>query len=62
MKEHYASYEPMLRTMNSKYEVAMKQTMLSKLERDRAVGQAQGLQNTLKTLQRVQTSKSGECE
>lgn len=39
LKEHYASYEPTLTTLKQKYEVALKEKMLTKLERDRAVGQ-----------------------
>ena len=44
MKQHYASYEPTLKALQNKYESAMKEKMLTKLERDRAVGQIQGLQ------------------
>ncbi|EDO33837.1 predicted protein [Nematostella vectensis] len=47
LKKHYSSYEPTLVTLKHKYEVAMKEKMLTKLERDRAVGQVQGLQSTL---------------
>jgi len=45
MKQHYASYEPTLKALQQKYETAMKEKMLTKLERDRAVGQIQGLQS-----------------
>lgn len=45
MKQHYASYEPTLKTLQTKYENAMKEKMLTKLERDRAVGQIEGLQS-----------------
>ncbi|KAL9966119.1 hypothetical protein ACROYT_G024139 [Oculina patagonica] len=47
LKKHYSSYEPTLQTLKHKYEVAMKEKMLTKLERDRAVGQMTGLQTTL---------------
>ena len=50
LRAHYAAYEPTLRQLKQKYESAMKEKMLSRLERDRAVGQVQGLQATLKNL------------
>jgi WD40 repeat protein len=37
-KNHYQSYPPALEEMRQKYEVALKEKMLIKLERDRAVG------------------------
>ncbi|XP_065052779.1 sperm-associated antigen 16 protein-like [Rhopilema esculentum] len=51
LKQHYASYEPTLKTLKHKYEVAMKEKLLTKLERDRAVGQVQGLQSTLSQIE-----------
>eukprot|EP00112_Aurelia_sp_Birch-Aquarium-sp1_P019591 Seg4873.1 transcript_id=Seg4873.1/GoldUCD/mRNA.D3Y31 product="Sperm-associated antigen 16 protein" protein_id=Seg4873.1/GoldUCD/D3Y31 len=51
LKQHYASYEPTLKTLKHKYEVAMKEKLLTKLERDRAVGQVQGLQSTLSLIE-----------
>ncbi|XP_070536326.1 sperm-associated antigen 16 protein-like [Ptychodera flava] len=53
LKKHYTAYEPTLKQLKHKYEVAMKEKMLSKLERDRAVGQVVGLQSTLKNLESV---------
>ena len=50
LRTHYASYEPTLRQLKQKYESAMKEKMLTRLERDRAVGQVQGLQSTLQSL------------
>ncbi|XP_029187865.2 sperm-associated antigen 16 protein-like [Acropora millepora] len=44
LKKHYSTYEPTLQTLKHKYEVAMKEKMLTKLERDRAVGKMTGLQ------------------
>ena len=35
LKKHYESYEPTLKQLQHKYEVAMKEKMLTKLERDR---------------------------
>lgn len=51
LKTHYGSYEPTLQQLRQKYENAMKEKMLTKLERDRAVGQIAGLQSTLKSLE-----------
>jgi len=46
LKQHYESYEPTLKALRNKYEAAMKEKMLTKLERDRAVAQIEGLQST----------------
>ncbi|KAJ6665308.1 hypothetical protein lerEdw1_004357 [Lerista edwardsae] len=51
LKTHYSSYEPMLRQMNEKYQVLLREKMLTSLERDRAVGQITGLQATLQSLE-----------
>ena len=56
LKKHYSSYEPTLRELKQKYETAMKEKMLTKLERDRAVGQVQGLKNTLKSVEHHSTA------
>jgi len=58
LKQHYASYEPTLQTLKHKYEVAMKEKLLTKLERDRAVGQVQGLQSTLSQIEVNQNTLS----
>uniref|UniRef100_A0A8D2LYH4 Sperm-associated antigen 16 protein n=1 Tax=Varanus komodoensis TaxID=61221 RepID=A0A8D2LYH4_VARKO len=39
LKTHYASYEPMLRQLHEKYEILLREKMLTSLERDRVVGQ-----------------------
>ncbi|XP_026528922.1 sperm-associated antigen 16 protein [Notechis scutatus] len=51
LKTHYALYEPMLRQLNEKYEVLLREKMLTSLERDRVVGQITGLQATLQSLE-----------
>uniref|UniRef100_A0A8D0EUB8 Sperm-associated antigen 16 protein n=1 Tax=Strix occidentalis caurina TaxID=311401 RepID=A0A8D0EUB8_STROC len=38
LKAHYASYEPVLKQLTEKYQTALRQKMLTSLERDRAVG------------------------
>ncbi|KAJ7996715.1 hypothetical protein DPEC_G00239890 [Dallia pectoralis] len=47
LKKHYESYEPALKQLSDKYQVALKQKMLISLERDRASGQANSLEATL---------------
>ncbi|POI22314.1 hypothetical protein CIB84_013939, partial [Bambusicola thoracicus] len=51
LKAHYASYEPVLKQLTEKYQSALRQKMLTSLERDRAVGQVTGLQAILRNLQ-----------
>ena len=60
LKKHYSSYEPTLRQLKQKYESAMKEKMLTKLERDRAVGQVQGLKNTLRNMEQQRSSSGFE--
>ena len=62
LKNHYASYEPTLRQLKQKYETAMKEKMLTKLERDRAVGQVQGLQSTIRNMDSIKNGQSSTCE
>nr|KAG5692362.1 hypothetical protein BaRGS_007975 [Batillaria attramentaria] len=50
LKRHYVQYEPTLQQLKGKYEIAMREKMLARLERDRAVGQVSGLQSTLKSM------------
>lgn len=60
LKEHYSKYEPMAEELKQKYDTALKEKMLSKLERDRAVAQLGGLQSTIKTMQSYKlSSKNG---
>ncbi|XP_070588307.1 sperm-associated antigen 16 protein isoform X14 [Erythrolamprus reginae] len=51
LKTHYALYEPMLRQLNEKYEILLREKMLTSLERDKVVGQITGLQATLQSLE-----------
>ncbi|XP_064643835.1 sperm-associated antigen 16 protein-like [Lineus longissimus] len=60
LKKHYESYEPTLRQLKHKYEVAMKEKMLTKLERDRAVGQVTGLQTTIQSMEKYKGSRIKE--
>merc|ERR1719156_68663 len=47
VKRHYEQYEPTLTELRHKYEVAMKEKMLMRLERDRFVSKAETLQKQL---------------
>ncbi|CAI5761716.1 Hypothetical predicted protein [Podarcis lilfordi] len=68
LKTHYASYEPLLKQLNEKYEILLREKMLTSLERDRVVGQITGLQATLRSLEsgsyiQIPVTKAGrKCE
>ncbi|KAJ3061445.1 Sperm-associated antigen 16 protein, partial [Podochytrium sp. JEL0797] len=49
LKKHYETYEPTLKTLQSRYEAAMKEKMLIKLERDRLVGKLAVLESAVVT-------------
>lgn len=51
LKKHYEQYEPTLTELRHKYEVAMKEKMLMRLERDRFMSRAESLDKQLKQLQ-----------
>ncbi|KAJ3195929.1 Talin-1 [Irineochytrium annulatum] len=48
LKKHFESYEPTLKTLKNRYEVAMKEKMLTKLERDRLATKLQTLDTAVK--------------
>ncbi|XP_041056951.1 sperm-associated antigen 16 protein [Carcharodon carcharias] len=51
LKKHYASFEPTLSKIKEKYNTAMKQKMLTGLEKDRALVQVSGLQAALRAIE-----------
>eukprot|EP00928_Gymnodinium_smaydae_P047253 TRINITY_DN31522_c0_g1_i1.p1 TRINITY_DN31522_c0_g1~~TRINITY_DN31522_c0_g1_i1.p1 ORF type:complete len:627 (+),score=127.17 TRINITY_DN31522_c0_g1_i1:232-1881(+) len=51
LKKHYEQYEPTLTELRHKYEVAMKEKMLMRLERDRFLSKAESLQKQLTQVQ-----------
>jgi WD40 repeat protein len=51
LKRHYEQYEPTLTELRHKYEVAMKEKMLMRLERDRFLAKAESLQKQLNQVQ-----------
>uniref|UniRef100_A0A6U4DU09 Uncharacterized protein n=1 Tax=Phaeomonas parva TaxID=124430 RepID=A0A6U4DU09_9STRA len=54
LKKHYKSYEPLLKELRHKYETAMKEKMLVKLERDRMKARVGVLETQLASLQEQQ--------
>ncbi|XP_072817431.1 sperm-associated antigen 16 protein isoform X3 [Vicugna pacos] len=60
LKLHYASYEPTIRVLHEKHHTLLKQKMLTSLERDKAVGQIYGLQETLKHMEIGHSSHAPE--
>ena len=55
LKNHYSNFEPMLQMMRAKYETAMKEKMLMKLERDRLASRAGALEAQLRQLESGRT-------
>ncbi|KAH9588540.1 Sperm-associated antigen 16 protein, variant 3 [Schistosoma haematobium] len=53
VKEHYAEYEPILRLLRQKYETAIKEKTLHRIERDKAMNQVEGLRHALTSLQKL---------
>jgi len=51
LKRHYEQYEPTLTELRHKYEVAMKEKMLMRLERDRFLSKSESLQKQLTQVQ-----------
>ncbi|KAJ3378778.1 Sperm-associated antigen 16 protein [Lobulomyces angularis] len=51
LKTHYENYEPTLKILQHKYEISMKEKMLTKLERDRLASKIVGLENSGATKQ-----------
>ncbi|TPX65192.1 hypothetical protein SpCBS45565_g05353 [Spizellomyces sp. 'palustris'] len=52
LKKHYESYEPMLKALQVKYETAMKEKMLTRLERDRLAGKVVQLESAARNIDR----------
>ncbi|XP_012935784.1 sperm-associated antigen 16 protein [Aplysia californica] len=60
LKRHYSQYAPNMEALKARYEAAMKEKMLANLERDRAVGQVNGLQSTIKSMEGFHGSANKE--
>ncbi|KAL5035595.1 hypothetical protein BDV3_005487 [Batrachochytrium dendrobatidis] len=48
LKKHYENYEPTLKQLQHKYEIAMKEKMLTKIERDRLISKVVTLEDSVK--------------
>merc|ERR1719482_896065 len=59
LKRHYEQYEPTLTELRHKYEVAMKEKMLMRLERDRFLSKAESLQKQLTQVQHEFKDEAG---
>lgn len=57
LKQHYANYEPVLQALKAKYEQAMKEKMLMRLERDRMKTKVEALEAQLKTWEQLSGDK-----
>ena len=51
LKTHYEGYEPTLEALKNKYELAMKEKMLMRLERDRMASRVEGLEAQIRALE-----------
>ena len=51
LKNHYSNFEPMLQMMRAKYETAMKEKMLMKLERDRLASRVAALEAQMRQIE-----------
>lgn len=51
LKNHYEGYEPTLEALKNKYELAMKEKMLMRLERDRMSSRVEGLEAQIRALE-----------
>jgi len=62
LKRHYEQYEPTLTELRHKYEVAMKEKMLMRLERDRFVTKAESLDEQLRQMMAEKKDGDGILE
>ena len=52
LRKHYSQYEPTIKELRHKYEVAMKEKMLMRLERDRLSSKVEGLEKRVESYQK----------
>eukprot|EP00306_Pavlova_sp_CCMP459_P009027 CAMPEP_0185182896 /NCGR_PEP_ID=MMETSP1140-20130426/1640_1 /TAXON_ID=298111 /ORGANISM="Pavlova sp., Strain CCMP459" /LENGTH=603 /DNA_ID=CAMNT_0027748867 /DNA_START=26 /DNA_END=1834 /DNA_ORIENTATION=+ len=60
LKKHYEDYEPTLAAMRKKYEAAMKEKMMMKLERDRLKGKVAALEHQVQQLEAIRPASEAE--
>ncbi|KAH6561506.1 hypothetical protein BASA60_009012 [Batrachochytrium salamandrivorans] len=59
LKKHYESYEPTLKQLQHKYEVAMKEKTLTKLERDRLVSKVATMKSNVEGIEKNPKNPTG---
>ena len=59
LRKHYAAYEPTMKQLREKYEVAMKEKMLMRLERDRMASKVEALEAHVGSLEQAQAAGGG---
>lgn len=59
LKKHFSTYEPALKKMRSKYETAMKEKMLMRLERDRIRSKCEVLEQQVKAMEQSSLDAMG---
>jgi sperm-associated antigen 16 protein len=59
LRKHYAAYEPTMEQLREKYEVAMKEKMLMRLEKDRMVSKVEALEAHVRSLEQAQAASGG---
>jgi hypothetical protein len=62
LKNHYSNFEPMLQMMRAKYETAMKEKMLMKLERDRLASRVGALEAQVRQLEGTRPAEESVSE
>lgn len=62
LKKHYEAYEPTIAELKDKYESAMKEKMLMRLERDRIRSKVKALESQLATLQAPKEAKPSSAK
>jgi len=59
LKQHYSTFEPALQAMRGKYEVAMKDKMIMRLEKDRVSSKVSTLQTQIKSYESMRLDDEG---
>lgn len=62
LKKHYSVYEPTIEELRHKYEAAMKEKMLVKLEKDRLAARSEALQAQVHALEATQNGPGADAE
>ena len=60
LKKHYQNYEPALEELKNKYETAMREKMLTKIECEKNLGKISNLQTTLSNYESVRASANDQ--